>query len=104
MTCIFVVFMSLHKYMNINIYVKDTNEEVHHLFTHFKKAYDSFRRDVYHNIPITFGIPMKLVSLMKMCLNETYSNVRADKHLTCFLLRMVKKKELLYYHCFSTSL
>jgi len=29
-----------------------------------------------------FGIPMKLVRLMKMCLNETYSRVGAGKHLS----------------------
>ena len=34
------------------------------------------------NILIEFGISMKLVRLMKMCLNETYSRVRAGKHLS----------------------
>jgi len=28
---------------------------------------------------------MKLVKLMKMCLNETYSRVRVDKHLSSML-------------------
>jgi hypothetical protein len=28
-----------------------------------------------YNILIEFGIPMKLVRLIKMCLNETYSKV-----------------------------
>ena len=41
----------------------------------FKKAYDSFRREVLYNIFIEFGIPMKLVMLIKMCLTETYSRV-----------------------------
>jgi hypothetical protein len=31
------------------------------------------RREVLVNILIEFGIPMKLVRLIKMCLNETYS-------------------------------
>jgi hypothetical protein len=35
-------------------------ETVHQLFVDFKKAYDS-------------GVPMKLVRLIKMCLNEMYS-------------------------------
>ena len=35
-----------------------------------------------YNILIEFGIPMKLVSLMKMCLTETYSRVRVGKNLS----------------------
>jgi hypothetical protein len=29
-----------------------------------------------------FGIPMKLVRLIKMCLNETYNKVHIGKHLS----------------------
>ena len=57
------------------------------LFIDFKKAYDSVRREVLYNIE--FGIPMKLVRLIKMCLIETYSRVQVCKNLTCFLLGMV---------------
>jgi hypothetical protein len=35
-----------------------------------------------YNILIEFGVPMKLVRLIKMCLNETYSKVRIGKHLS----------------------
>jgi len=55
---------------------------VHQLFIDFKKAYDSVRREVLCNILIEFGIPMKLVRLIKMCLNETYGRVRVGKHLS----------------------
>jgi hypothetical protein len=47
------------------------NETVHQLFIDFKKAYDSMRREVLYNILIEFGVPLKLVRLIKMCLNET---------------------------------
>jgi hypothetical protein len=40
------------------------------------------RREVLYNILIEFGIPMKLVRLIKMCLNETYSKVCIGKHLS----------------------
>jgi hypothetical protein len=34
-----------------------------------------------YSIPIQFGVPMKLVRLIKMCLNETYSKSRIGEHL-----------------------
>jgi hypothetical protein len=55
---------------------------VQQLFIDFKKAYDSIRRQVFYNILIESGIPMKLVRLITMCLNETYSRVQGDKHLS----------------------
>jgi hypothetical protein len=55
---------------------------VHQLFEDFKKAYDSVRREVLYDILNEFGIPLKLVRLIKMCLNETYSRVRVGKHLS----------------------
>jgi hypothetical protein len=53
---------------------------VHQLFIDFRKVYDLVRREVY--IPIEFGIPMKLVRLVKMCLNETYSRGWVGKYLS----------------------
>jgi sorting nexin-29 len=58
------------------------NGTVHQLFIDFKKAYDSVRREVLYIILIEFGIPRKLVGLIKMCLNETYSIVRIGKNLS----------------------
>ena len=46
------------------------NEVVHQLFIYFKKAYDSVRREVLYNILMEFGIPKKLIRLIKMCLNK----------------------------------
>jgi len=42
-----------------------------------------------YNIIIEFGIPIELVRLIKMCLNETYRRVQVGKNFTCFLLGMV---------------
>jgi hypothetical protein len=61
---------------------------VHRLSVNFKKAYDSVRRAVLYNILIEFGMPRKLVGLIKMCLNEIYSRVRIGKNLTSFLFRI----------------
>src|SRR5215831_10162697 len=58
------------------------NEPVHQLFIDFKKAYDSVRREALYKILIEFGIPKKLVKLIKMCLTETYSRVRVGKNLS----------------------
>jgi len=52
------------------------NEAVHWLFIDFKRAYDSVWREVL------FGIHVKLVRLIKMCLKETYSRVWVGKHLS----------------------
>jgi hypothetical protein len=57
-------------------------EAVHQLFIDFKKAYNSVRREVLYNIFIEFGISIKPVRLMKMCLSEIYSRVQVDKHLS----------------------
>jgi hypothetical protein len=46
------------------------NEAVYQLFIDVKKAYDSFRKVVWYNILTEFGIPMELIRLIKMFLNE----------------------------------
>ncbi|KAJ4433909.1 hypothetical protein ANN_16222 [Periplaneta americana] len=55
---------------------------VHQLFIDFKKAYDSVKREILCDILMEFGIPKKLVRLIKMCLNETYSRVRIGQCLS----------------------
>jgi hypothetical protein len=51
------------------------------LFIDFKKAHDSVRWEVLYNILIEFGIPLKIIRLIEMCLNDTYSEVRIGKPL-----------------------
>ena len=65
---------------HLNLYALSV--AVQQLFIDFKKAYDSVRREALYNILIEFGIPKKLVRLIKMCLTETYSRVRVDKNLS----------------------
>jgi len=56
------------------------NEPVLQVFIDFKKAYDSVRREVLYKILIEFGIPRKLVRLIKMSMTGTYSRVRVGKN------------------------
>jgi hypothetical protein len=60
----------------------ENNEAVYHLFIDFKQACDSVRRKLLGNFLTEFGIPMKLVRLIKMCLNETYSRVQVGRYLS----------------------
>jgi hypothetical protein len=49
---------------------------MHQLFIDSEKAYDSVKREVLYNILIEFGTPTKLVGLIRVWWNETYSKVR----------------------------
>ena len=51
------------------------NEAVHQLFIDLKKAYDSVRLKVSFNNLMEFGIPIKLVRLIKICLDVIYGGV-----------------------------
>jgi len=55
---------------------------VRQLFVYFKKACDSGRKPVLYNTLIEFRMPMELVMLTKMRLNETYSRNRVGKNLS----------------------
>ena len=69
---ILIIHSAFAKYLRKKL---EYNETVHQLFIDFKKACGSVRREVLYKILIGFGIPMKLVRLIKICLNETYSRV-----------------------------
>jgi hypothetical protein len=45
----------------------DYNQTVHQLFIDFMKVFDSVRKEVVYSILIEFGVPMKLVWLIKIC-------------------------------------
>jgi hypothetical protein len=58
------------------------NETVHKAFLYCKNSCDSVRKELLYNILIVFGVPMKLVRLIRMCLNQTYSEVLIGQHLS----------------------
>ena len=60
----------------------EDNDALYQLFTNFQKAYDSIRREVLYNNFNEFGTPMKLVRLIQICLNETYTRDRVGKHVS----------------------
>jgi hypothetical protein len=55
---------------------------VHQLFVDLKQTYDSVKREVLYNILLDFGIPKKLVRLIKMSLNDTRGKFRVGKLLS----------------------
>jgi hypothetical protein len=82
------IYSAFVKYLRIKWEYK---EAVRQLFIDFKKPYDQVRRDVMCSILIESGIVMKLVRLIKVCLNDTCNRIRVGKNLsdTFFLLRVV---------------
>jgi hypothetical protein len=81
------------------------NETVHRLFIDFKKACDSVRKEALHNILIEFGVRMKLVRLIKMCMHESYRKDHICKHLSdTFPIQNGLKEEALHHHCFKLAL
>ena len=78
---------------------------MYQLLIDFKKGYDSVRREVLFNILIEFGITMKLVRLIKMCLNATYTRVQVRKHLFgIFHIKSGLKQGSAVLPCFSSVL
>jgi hypothetical protein len=66
------------------------NGAVHQLFIDFTKTCDSLRREVLYNILIELCTPVKLVRLIKMCLNKISNKVCIGKYVSmCFLFRVV---------------
>jgi hypothetical protein len=45
-----------------------------------KNANDSLRREILYDILFRFGIPVKIVRLIEMCLNETCTKIHVGKH------------------------
>jgi hypothetical protein len=80
-------------------------ETVYQLYVDFKEACHLVRREVLYSIFIDCGMPTKLVSPMKMCLNETYIKVCIGRNLyitysklsymrTCFTMLSGRSKKI----------
>ena len=52
------------------------------LFIDFVKVYNSIKRESMYDILIKFGVPRKLVRLIKTCLDGTQSKVRIGNYLS----------------------
>jgi hypothetical protein len=63
------------------------------IFIGFKKAKGSVKKEMLYNIFIKFCVPIKLIWLNKMYLNENYSNIDTDRHLSgSFLLKFSEER------------
>jgi hypothetical protein len=58
------------------------NKVMRQLIVNFKKSYPSGTRDVFYNIIILFNMHMKLVRLLKICLNEISRTFRIGRRLS----------------------
>jgi hypothetical protein len=74
------------------------------MFIDFKKAYDSVRTEVLYSVLVEFGIAMKLVRLIKMCLSETYSRVWVGKHFSDMFPIKNGFERRIFHHGFSAVL
>jgi hypothetical protein len=63
-------------------YLASETDTLRYTKSNFKKACDSIKRKVLYNILFEFDISKKLVRLIKMCLNETYTKVLVGKLLS----------------------
>jgi sorting nexin-29 len=58
--------------------IYEFRQNIWQLFVDFKKAYDSIHRQSLYNIMEEFGIPQKLVTLTKMCMENTQYKIRVE--------------------------
>jgi len=82
---ILIIYSAFVKYLRKKIGTQVSSASA--IYT-LKQASDSIGRKFLYNFLIEFGIPMKLVRLIKTCLNETYNRVRLSKHLSDIFLIM----------------
>jgi len=54
------------------------SQNIWQLYVDFKKAYNSIHRQSLYNIMEEFGIPQKLVTLTKICMENTQYKIRVE--------------------------
>ena len=52
------------------------------VFIDFEKTFDSIKREYLYDILIKFGVPKRVVRLIKTCLDGTQSKVRIGNYLS----------------------
>jgi hypothetical protein len=84
------ILLRLQSYKSCVVNVIHTYKgTVQPLFIDFEKTCDSTRNKIFYNILSELGVSLKLVRLIKMCLNQTYSKVLINICLMHFLFRMI---------------
>jgi hypothetical protein len=89
---------SLIRFLHSSYTREKLGVQLHEVFINFRKAYDSVMREVLYKILIEFGIPIKSVGVIKMCLNEINSRV------CMFPIQNNLKHRVHNYHNFSALL
>jgi hypothetical protein len=73
-----IMYSAFVKYLRKN--GNKTKQRIRYLLT--SRTYALVRRELLYNILVEFVISVKLVRLIKVCCNETFSRVLVGKHLS----------------------
>jgi len=80
---LFIIYSEFVKYLRKSV---NTMEQCSSYLLTSRKPVIQLRGRFCMKIIIGYGIPMKLVKLIKMCLNENYSIIRVGKNLSDMFL------------------
>jgi hypothetical protein len=79
------------------------NVDIHQLFIDYKQAYDSINRQQMYKIMKEFGIPEKLINLVKMTLRRTLNKVQISGKLTVLKQHAASDEGMHFLPCCLTS-
>ena len=69
-------------YLAFGKFLKRSGNTITKKLIDFEKAHDSIKREFLYDILIKFGVPKKLVRLIKTCIDNTRSKVRIRNYLS----------------------